>query len=457
MSQDKKKNIIKYTYILITLGIAFFSAVVLWYWNISGEWTEGYHGTLTLVAVGIIYCITYWFFARLYQAQKIGLYRLTELLYFQLLSYGISDAILYIESVFWFHGIDKLDILSYLFTLVMQLLIILVITFICNRLFALYDEPVKIMIIYGDESYQDFLKKLNQKKYRYNVVTCLSDCASIDKIKEEINQCESIYLYDVNKEIRRELILYCYSKEKEVYLTQDIEDLVLRSFDVSHTFDIPFLRTKRVSETWYYRIVKRAFDIVCSLCALIILSPILLIVAFAIKLYDGGPVFYKQVRLTKNHREFEIYKFRSMIVNAESQGARLSSKGDSRITPVGKFIRMTRIDELPQLFNILKGDMSIVGPRPERPEIEEEYLKNLPEFSLRLQVPAGLSGYAQVFGKYNTTPENKLKMDLMYINQRSLLLDLKIILYTIKIIFLPESTEGVDENQITAEKERVVM
>ena len=176
----------------------------------------------------------------------------------------------------------------------------------------------------------------------------------------------------------------------------------------------------------------------------------LLIVAIAIKSYDKGPVFYKQVRLTKGHKEFEIYKFRSMITDAEKGGARLASQNDSRITPVGKIIRATRIDELPQLINILKGDMTIVGPRPERPEIEKQYLEELPEFGLRLQVKAGLTGYAQVFGKYNTTPLDKLKLDLLYINQRSLLLDLKLILYTVKIIFIPESTEGIAEGATTA-------
>lgn len=452
MSQDKMKKIIKNIYFLISIIIAYFSAVFLWYWNISSEWNEGYNGTITLFLVGCLYCITYWFFAKMYQAQKIGLYRLTELAYFQLLSYGMADVILYVESVMWFHGFEKLNIISYIVVLIVQIFIIAAVIFVCNRIFAHCDEPRKIMIIYGDDEYTDFLKKINAKKYRYQVVVCLEDSTPINELKQKIDECESVYLYDADKDIRKELALYCDANGKDIYITQDIEDLILRKFDVSHTFDIPFMRTKRVPEAWYYPIVKRIFDIISSSVAIIILSPVFLIVALAIKLYDGGPVFYKQVRLTKGHREFNIYKFRSMIVDAEKTGARLSTKNDDRITPVGKIIRMTRIDELPQLFNILKGDMSVIGPRPERPEIEEEYIKNLPEFSLRLQVPAGLSGYAQVFGKYNTTPANKLKLDLMYINQRSLLLDFKLIFYTIKILFLPESTEGVDDSQTTAEK-----
>ena len=180
-----------------------------------------------------------------------------------------------------------------------------------------------------------------------------------------------------------------------------------------------------------------------------------LLLNIAIKAYDRGPVFYSQTRLTKDGKEFGVLKFRSMKVNAEKDGvARLSSgENDPRITPVGRFIRKCRIDEIPQLLNILKGDMTIVGPRPERPEIAEEYEKVMPEFRLRLQAKAGLTGYAQVYGKYNTTPYDKLLMDLMYISHANLLDDLLIMFGTVKILFMPESTEGVAEGQTTALQE----
>ena len=198
--------------------------------------------------------------------------------------------------------------------------------------------------------------------------------------------------------------------------------------------------------------MKRTIDVVVSLIAAIILSPVFLITAIAIKATDHGPVFYKQVRLTKDGKKFKILKFRSMRVDAEKDGvARLSTgENDSRITPVGKIIRACRVDELPQLFNILKGDLSIVGPRPERPEIASQYCDEMPEFALRLQAKAGLTGYAQVYGKYNTTPYDKLTMDLMYIAHPSIVEDLKIMLATVKILFIPESTEGVSEGQTTA-------
>ena len=180
----------------------------------------------------------------------------------------------------------------------------------------------------------------------------------------------------------------------------------------------------------------------------------MLVVGIAIKATDGGPAFYKQCRLTKDGKKFDVLKFRSMRVDAEKDGvARLSTgEKDDRITPIGRFIRKCRLDELPQLINIFKGEMTIVGPRPERPEIAAQYEKDLPEFALRLQAKAGLTGYAQVYGKYNTTPYDKLQMDLMYIANPSFAEDLKIMFATIKILFVPDSTEGVAKGQTTATK-----
>ena len=445
-----KKNIVKQSYKIVSLFIMFLSASALWYYNISPYWENGYTGYLTLALVGIMFCIIYWFFAKMYQALKIGIYRLTELMYFQVLAIVLADAALLFESIMWFHGFQKLKIWSYFLGMVFQVVAMGGNIFVHNRLFALYDERRKILIVYGNDGYKTLIKKMQSKKYRYEIVGCYSDETSLEVLEDNIGKAEGIYLYEVDDQLKRKLVLFCDSISKDIYLTQSVEDLLTMGFDVSHTFDTPFIRTKRMPEKWYYAFIKRTIDILFSSMGLIILSPMLLIIAACIKLYDGGPVFYKQIRLTKGHKEFEIYKFRSMIVDAEKNGARLAAQNDNRITPIGKVIRATRVDELPQLINILKGDMTLVGPRPERPEIEDVYLKEIPEFGMRLKVKAGLTGYAQVFGKYNTSPEDKLKLDLLYINQRSLLLDFKLIFYTIKIIFIPEATEGIEENKTTA-------
>ena len=236
-----------------------------------------------------------------------------------------------------------------------------------------------------------------------------------------------------------------------MFVIPRVGDVIMSGAQPMHMFHLPMLRVGRYMASPEYLFVKRLMDIVVSLAGLVILSPLRLITAISVK-SDGGPAFYKQVRLTKDGRQFEILKFRSMRVDAEKDGVARLSTGDKddRITKVGHFIRACRLDELPQLWNILRGDLSIVGPRPERPEIAAQYCEEMPEFALRLQAKAGLTGYAQVYGKYNTTPYDKLQMDLMYIAHPSLIEDLKIMLATVKILFMPESTEGISEGQTTA-------
>ena len=225
---------------------------------------------------------------------------------------------------------------------------------------------------------------------------------------------------------------------------------MIMSSEKINMFDTPLLLFRNCGLTVEKQVIKRIFDIVCSSVMLVVLSPLLLLIALLVKCYDGGPVFYKQERLTKDGKVFFVYKFRSMRVDSEKHGARLAMKGDSRVTPVGKVLRNIHFDELPQLFNIIKGDMSLVGPRPERPEIAAEYTKEIPEFPYRLKVKAGLTGYAQVYGKYNTTPYDKLKLDLTYIENYSFILDLQLIATTVKILFQKENTEGVEKWQVSA-------
>ena len=229
---------------------------------------------------------------------------------------------------------------------------------------------------------------------------------------------------------------------------------MIMSSEKMHMFDTPLLLFRNRGLTVEQQVIKRVFDIVVSFLMLAGLSPLLALIALLVKCYDGGPVLYSQERLTKNGKVFRILKFRSMRVDSEKAGARLAMKDDDRITPVGKILRNIHFDELPQLINILRGDMSIVGPRPERPEIAAEYTKEIPEFPFRLKVQAGLTGYAQVYGKYNTTPYDKLKLDLTYIENYSFFMDLQLIATTVKILFQKENTEGVEHWQTTASSEQ---
>ena len=272
-----------------------------------------------------------------------------------------------------------------------------------------------------------------------------------DEICKRIDEHEAVMMWDISNSARNRLFKYCYERSIETYVMPKIMDIILRGSTTLHFFDTPLLLTKSSPLEFEQRLMKRGFDVVFSLILLIVLSPLMLITAALIKLYDRGPVIYKQIRCTEDNKEFYIYKFRSMIVEAEKDGvARLAKKNDDRITPIGKVIRKVRLDELPQLINVLRGDMSFVGPRPERPEIINKYRQSMPEFTYRTKVKAGLTGYAQIYGKYNTLPYDKLKLDLYYIENFSVWLDLKLIILTVKTLFTLESTEGVSSGNVTA-------
>ena len=272
------------------------------------------------------------------------------------------------------------------------------------------------------------------------------DKAGITAIKEKIEKYEGVVICDIPSQVRNVILKYCYQRSIRTYTTPKISDILIRSSESLHLFDTPLLLSRNHGLSFEQRIMKRGMDVVLSLAALFLLSPVFLITAAAIKLYDKGPVFYFQERCTKDGKVFRICKFRSMVEDAEKEGHSIpATDEDPRITPVGRIIRATRIDELPQILNILKGDMSIVGPRPERVEHVELYTRQIPEFRYRMKVKGGLTGYAQVYGKYNTSAYDKLKLDLMYIQNYSLMMDVGIIFKTVKVLFMKESTEGFVE------------
>ena len=268
-----------------------------------------------------------------------------------------------------------------------------------------------------------------------------------EKNPKEMEDYECIIAVGLNPVQKNRLIHETYEATKSLYIVPDVYDIIMNNAKNMYLVDTPLLSANNFGPSQLSKIVKRVFDIVFALVFLVIGSPFMLLTALAILIQDGAPIIYKQKRLTQYGREFNIYKFRSMKKDAEKDGvARFATENDERITPVGKFIRATRLDELPQLWNILIGDMSVVGPRPERPEIVEKILKEIPEFNYRLKVKAGLTGYAQVYGKYNTHLKDKLLLDLYYIENFSLILDLKIMFLTFKILFIKDSTEGVQDN-----------
>ena len=299
---------------------------------------------------------------------------------------------------------------------------------------------------FGDISGKPIERLFNIEKY------IQFDGTDFFEIKDKLAPYDALFAAGVNPTLMNALCKYCAEENVRGFFLPHIGDVIMSGAEHIKSFTTPVLSVRRATKSFEYLFVKRTFDIFASGLGLIVLSPFMLLTAILIKVYDGGPVFYKQVRLTKDGKRFKIIKFRSMRVDAEKDGVARLSTGDKdpRITPVGHFIRKVRIDELPQLINILMGDMSFIGPRPERPEIIAQYVEEMPEFVFRMKVKAGLAGYAQIYGKYNTTPYDKLKLDLTYIQNYSFWLDIKLMLLTLKILLTPESTEGVGEGQVTA-------
>ena len=334
-----------------------------------------------------------------------------------------------------------------------QSVIAVVLIFVFTTLYHKLYAPHNMLLIYGTRNGVGLKFKMDARKDKYNITGLICAEEGYEAIVNKIPKYDAVILNDVAAPLRNDILKFCYRFRVRTYLTPKLTDIMIRGAKNISLFDTPLLLVKGTGLTPAQRVGKRAMDIAGALFVLLVIWPVLVIAAAAIKLEDGGPVFFKQKRMTRGGREFEILKFRSMIVDAEKYtGAVLASEDDPRITKVGKFLRAHRIDELPQLLNILKGDMSIVGPRPERKVIADEYCKDIPEFAYRTKVRGGVTGYAQIYGQYNTSAYDKLRLDLMYIENYSLLLDIKLIILTLRIIFSKDSTEGIDKQQEIQQK-----
>lgn len=429
--------------VLVTIPFA-----MCWYLYYAKRVASPYYAKGDYLVVALFF-VLFIIFGRVYDAFLMSMQRISEIIYEQFLAAAVSDFIMYI--VIWLLSKHLPNILPGVAALVGQVIMASIWAYNAHHAYFKTFPPQATAVIYDTKRGMERLIGKYGLDAKYKVVStamageCIENLSMLDGIN-------TVFLSGIHSHDRNIILKYCVENNITVFVVPRIGDTIMSGAHHMHMFHLPMLRVGRYNPQPEYLFVKRLLDIVISAIALVILSPIFLATAIAIKATDHGPVFYKQIRLTKDGKEFGILKFRSMRVDAEKDGvARLSSgENDDRITPVGKIIRACRVDELPQLINILKGDLSLVGPRPERPEIAAQYCEEMPEFSLRLQAKAGLTGYAQVYGKYNTTPYDKLTMDLMYIAHPSIVEDLKIMFATVKILFMPESTEGVSEGQTTA-------
>ena len=402
----------------------------------------------------------YIIFGRIYNGFKIEFSRTAEIIYSQAIAEIVTNIIMYVIIVLLYRGIaNPIPLIG---TLVIEIVISIIWSAIVHRIYFSRNVPSPTLIVYGRVTDMEsiinhyMLNNIFSIKGNINIAEhTVGDI--IQRISGRKHKIDVVFLCGLNGEFHEkqgELIKYCVENSIRVYINPEIEDTLICGAKASFLCNLPLIKIDNDNHTIEYRIIKRTFDIIISFFGLIVLLPIMLLISLAIKLEDRGHVFYKQERMTIYGRKFNIIKFRSMIENAESDGvARLSSgKFDERVTKVGRFIRKVRLDEIPQLINVLKGDMSIVGPRPEREEVAKVYKETLPEFDLRLQVKAGLTGLAQVYGKYNTTPYDKLQFDLMYISNASIIEDIRIMFATVKILFIGDSTEGISKGYTTAKK-----
>ncbi len=314
--------------------------------------------------------------------------------------------------------------------------------------YFLMHSKKNMVMIYGTENALKLQFKANTRLSQYHVSKAISVEEDFIKIISEINRYDGVIINDLPGKKRNNILKYCYFNGIDAYVVPKISDIIIRGADDFNLLDTPIVVTNGKGLTLTQRMLKRVMDVVLCLIAMVPASIIMVITGICIKLDDGGPVFFCQERVTRGGKRFNVIKFRSMIVDAEKYNKPIPAVDqDPRITKVGRVIRATRIDELPQLFNILKGEMSIVGPRPERVEHVDKYSQEIPEFIYREKVKGGLTGYAQIYGRYNTSAYDKLRLDLMYIEDYSLVLDIKLIFRTIRILFQKDSTEGFDKAQ----------
>lgn len=459
-----KKSLMMRGMVLMHYGITVLLFVSCW-WLFYRHIAAGAVFGAVNISVYAFYAVSLLMLSRIYSAYRVGLLHVGDLLYGQTLANLISLGLTYLLACALARRL--INPLAGFGCAAVQALFSAGWTVWANRLYFTVHKPKRTVVIYRDESDLHKLGEIRFFAERWNVErsvqwiegnahdlphegTVSSSFKDIQKLMQIMEDYEAVFVSGVSATLRNGIVKYCVEKNKACYFVPHTGDVIISGAEHIRSFSVPICRARRSKPTPEYLLVKRAMDIVLSLLAIIVLSPFMALAALAIWSYDRGPVLYKQVRLTQDGRTFEILKLRSMIVDAEKGGARLAGEHDDRITPVGRIIRAIRFDELPQLFNILKGDMSIVGPRPERPEIAEQYRQELPAFDLRLQVKAGLTGYAQIYGRYNTEPQDKLKMDLMYINHASLAEDIKLIFATVRVLFLRDSTSGVREGQTTA-------
>ncbi len=403
----------------------------------------------------LVYVLGLFLLLYLFEALRIGQRRMLDLSFGFFASALLCNlAVCVLALIFGRSRLPSIFLVG-LFATVAESVIGVLWIILCHRIFERFHFSKQAVFIYGSREDSGEYTRVNNTINRYfKISTTLDYQMGEERIYREIGDSSVVFVGDIPTEVRNRVVKFCQKNRIECMVIPKISDIYTQSARTIQLNDKLLLQYPGVGISGARKGVKRLGDIIVSLILLGCLSPVFLVIAICIKCEDGGKVLYRQERVTLDGAHFVMFKFRSMRPEAEAEGARLSYKGDTRVTRVGRVIRNIHFDELPQLANVLRGEMSMVGPRPEREEFIAAYTGRIPEFEERLKVKAGITGYAQVYGKYNTEPEDKVKYDLYYIYHYSVWMDIKLLVLTFRILFQKENTEGVDEDQISALKEK---
>ncbi len=411
----------------------------IWKNEYSVMYVRTFYGRGRILLMGIYFIIMY-VIMRLTEGLRFGNLKIFDIVVSQWISVLVTNFITFWQICLILNVMS--DPRPMLRLTLYDLIITVALPFFFTWLYHLTYVPRNMVLIYGKRAALNLRFKILERPDKYAITTTISSSEPFEKITDQIKKHDAVIINDVPAEIRNDILKFCYEHDVRTYIVPKISDVIIGGASNINLFDTPLLLVRGTGLSIGQKFIKRTLDIILSAIALGVLSPVFMIVAILIKADDGGRILFRQKRVTRDGKLFTIYKFRSMREDAEKDGAQFTIDDDPRITKVGRGLRRSRLDELPQLINILKGDMSIVGPRPERIENYEMYESEIPEFRYRTKVKAGLTGYAQVYGKYNTTAYDKLRLDLMYIENYSIILDIKLVLMTFRTLFQKESTEG---------------
>ena len=436
--------------LFLSKTVLFFAVLALFYAGLRFFYAETPYFFWGYVIVLLLYTAILYMISRIYNGFNFGNVSLQEIILSWVLCLVFANGFLYF--ILSLLSMEMLSVLGVGVILVAQVAFVIPMAALINKVYFIQNPAHKSVIIYGEaEKLDEFCSIVMMQSNKFKVDHVISQDAETGRVLDVIDRAESVFFLNVDEKKQDGLFEYCYLHNKHTYILPTFSSILVNTASTLWLSNTPVFSLKSPEPDMSTQMLKRFMDVLISFLGIIISGIPMIIIWLAVRLYDSHPAVYKQVRITRGGKKFTLYKFRSMRPDAEDDGVpRLAAMDDNRVTPFGRFIRKTRLDELPQLFNVLSGSMSIVGPRPERPEIAKQYEEIYPNFAFGTKVKAGITGFAQIYGRYNTSPEEKLFLDIMYIETFSILEDIKLILQTVKVIFQGSSTEGVEGDSTTA-------